>query len=93
MQVTKDGVCSGISDICGTCSKDNTECVLKKALSNYHDGGEIPIRLMIMDCPEYKRTENSDDEISWGDFDNRIHTTLNPNVTVRFNTGVTDSGT
>lgn len=93
MQVTKDSTWTNSSDVCSTCSKDDNGCVFKKALKNYHDGGEIPIKLMLMDCPEYRRTENRDDEISWGEFDNRIYTTINPSVTVRFNTGVTNSGT
>lgn len=103
MQVTRDGVYSNGSDLCSTCLNDNTECVFKKALNNYHGGGDMPLSLMIMDCPEYRRTENRYNRISWGDFDDRVsreisaqfnpHVTLNPNVTVRFNTGETDSGT
>ena len=97
MRVTKDGVCSSGSDICGTCSKDDTECVFKKALSNYHDGGEIPIRIIVMDCPEYRMVDER--EIDMDCFTNEIrtqfnpHATLNSNVTVRINTEVTDSGT
>ena len=93
MQVTRDGVYSSGSDVCGTCSKDDTECVFKKALSNYHGGGDIPLSLMITDCPEYRRTENRNDRILWGDFADSVYTTLNPNVTVRLNTGEVNSGT
>lgn len=97
MQVTKDGIYSIGSDLCGTCSKDDTGCVFKKALSNYHDGGEIPIRLIVMDCPEYRMVEER--EIDMNDFSGEVmaqfnpHATFNQNVTVRFNTGVANSGT
>lgn len=93
MNITKDGVWSSLSDLCSTCSKDNNGCVFKKVLGNYYDGVESPIRLMLMDCPEYRRTENRNDEISWGSFDDRVCTTINPSVTVRVSTGVTNSGT
>ena len=92
MQVTRDGVHSHGSDLCSTCVKDNDVCVFKKALGNYHGGGDMPLSLMITDCPEYIRTENRHARISWYDF-NEIEQRFNPNATVRFNTGVTSSGT
>ena len=99
MQVTSDGVYSHGSDLCSTCVKDNDECVFKKALKNYHNGGDTPLSLMINDCPEYRRTENRNARIQWNDFNYVVSSgdtycaTLNPNVTVRFNTGETNSGT
>ena len=76
-----------------------TNVYSKKALSNYHGGSDMPLSLMIADCPEYIRTENRHARISWYDFNEVVPrsdsdcVTLNPNTTVRFNVGVTDSGT
>lgn len=92
MQVTRDGVYSNGSDLCSTCVKDDDQCVFKKALSNYHGGGDMPLSLMIADCPEYIRTENRNARISWFNFNEVTprsdSVTLNPNVTVRLNTEV-----
>lgn len=88
MRVTIDGISTQCSDLCETCAKDNSECVLKKALNNYHGGGDIPLTLMLMDCPEYIRTRNRNTGITWSDFDDRVCATLNPNATVRLNTEI-----
>ena len=92
MRVTTDGVCSQGNDICNTCIKDNTECVFKKALSNYHSGVDISLSLMLTNCPEYI----SSNRISWNDFGgigitDGPYATLNPNVVVRLNTGERDN--
>lgn len=92
MQIDRDGIHTYCGDSCITCSKDNTECVLKKALSNYHNGGDISLSLILTNCPEYRMIEYRNDRISW-EVPNEMRTTtdgpyvtLNPNVTVRFNT-------
>lgn len=53
MQVTIGGVYTSAGDLCITCSKNNTECVFKKALSNYHGGGDRLLSLILTNCPEY----------------------------------------
>lgn len=92
MLVTKDGVNSNGNDLCGTCCKDITECIFKKALNNYHDGGEIPVRFILLNCPEYRMVYERNDRITFEDFE-AYTTTLNTNVNVRVNTEVTNSGT
>ena len=77
MQVTRDGVHSNGGDLCITCVKDNDECVFKKALSNYHGGGNHDISMILTDCPEYSRV----------DFESPLTVTLNTNAFVRINTG------
>ena len=68
MQVDINGVHTYNHDLCSTCVKNNNECVFKKALSNYHGGGYMPLMLRLTGCPEYIRTENRNDEISLGSF-------------------------
>lgn len=68
MRVTRDGLCSSEGDLCARCVKDITECVFKKALSNYHSGGDIPLSLRLTGCPEYSMVHDVNDEISWGSF-------------------------
>jgi len=99
MQVTRNGVYSNGSDLCSTCVKDNDKCVFKKALKNYHGDNDMPLSLMLMDCPEYRRIENRNARISWYDFNELGERTgvhyrpVNHNSIVRFNTGETSSGT
>lgn len=89
MRITRDELHTSVGDLCTTCTKDIGECVLKKALSNYHSGGDISLSLILTGCPEYRRTESQNTEILWDDF-MTAHATLMPNEVVRFNTEVNE---
>lgn len=95
MRIDRDGLHSYVGDICCTCAKDNDECILKKALSNYHGIGDAPLMLVIRECPEYRRIYNGSTRITLRDFESTInpYATLNSDATISFNTGEASRGT